>query len=154
MRHTAVILNIAALIVLAGAAVPANGDDPKRPAAKASPGWIAKDTADPFAGTVLFSEKPTAIAVRVVDPAGHGVAGARIYNVDEATHPLPRLVNEKNDALYGPTDELGWLRVEEPSVSWDHLLVLAEGSSTSTAGGQLEERTRARFRQKTHNKIA
>lgn len=131
MRRTAVTVGMAVLFVLRGVAVRADGDDRERPAGNAPARWTIRDVADPFEGTAVFGGKPTAIALRIVDQTGHGIPGAKIYFVGEATHPLPRLVNEKDDALYGPTDDWGRLRIEEPSVSWFHMLVLADGYAPS-----------------------
>lgn len=132
MTRMALRARVVAALLLLGLAVRANGDDDGRPAVGDVPsGWTARDVTDPFEGTADFVEQPTALAVRVVDQLGRGIAGARIYSVGEATHPLPRLVNEKDDILYGPTDEWGRLRIGEPAVSWDHMLVLADGYAPS-----------------------
>jgi hypothetical protein len=109
---------IAVTVLLAGLAGRADGED-DRGGARGDPpaGWTVRDVPDPFEGTADLVKEPTAISVRVVDQQGRGIPGARIYHVGEATHPLPRLVDEKDDTLYGPTDEWGRLRVQEPQVS-------------------------------------
>ena len=130
VKRTAINVGIA---VLFGSwlAARSDGDDKERPQANPPTTWAVRDVADPFEGTADLVAKPTALAVRVVDQQGRGVPGAKIYYVGEATHPLPRLVNEKDDALYGPTDEWGRLRIDEAEVSWSHLLVLADGYAPS-----------------------
>ncbi|MCC7137612.1 MAG: hypothetical protein IT460_04195 [Planctomycetes bacterium] len=130
MKRTAINVGIA---VLFGSwlAARSEGDDKERPQANPPSTWAVRDVADPFEGTADFVVKPTALSVRVVDQQGRGIPGARIYYVGEATHPLPRLVNEKDDVLYGPTDEWGRLRIDEAEVSWSHMLVLAEGYAPS-----------------------
>jgi hypothetical protein len=130
VKRTALHIGIA---VLFGSCLTArgDGDDRERPPANPSAPWTVRDVVDPFEGTAILGGAPTAIAVRVVDQTGHGIAGARIYSVGEATHPLPRLVNEKDDFLHGPTDEWGRARIEEPHVSWSHMLVLADGYAPS-----------------------
>ncbi|MFO0932675.1 MAG: carboxypeptidase-like regulatory domain-containing protein [Planctomycetota bacterium] len=126
MRRTVIRVGIA-VVLGASLAARGDGDDKERPQASPPTSWAVRDVPDPFEGTADLVEKPTALAVRVVDQSGRGIPGARIHYVGEATHPLPRLVNETDDILYGPTDEWGRLRVEEPQVSWDHMLVVADG---------------------------
>jgi hypothetical protein len=126
--RSSVSARIATALLLFGLAVRADGDDDSgRPPGDPPTGWTVRDVPDPFEGTWPLVTEPTALALRVVDQQGNGIRGARIYYVGEATHPLSRLVNEKDDTLYGPTDEWGRLRIEEHEVSWDHMLVLAEG---------------------------
>ncbi len=135
MRSTtasALLARVVGALLLAGWWGRTDAADEDRPGAGRPPGgWQAREVNDPFEGTTGFAPKPTALALRVVDQQGRGLPGARIYSVGEARHPLPRLVNEKEDLVYGPTDEWGRLRVEEPQVSWDHMLVLADGYAPS-----------------------
>lgn len=130
MRRTAISIGIA---VALGASLAArgDGDDKAGPLSNPLTTWAGRDVADPFEGTAVIGGKATAIALRVVDQSGRGISGAKIYYVGEATHPLPRLVNEKDDILYGPTDEWGRLRIEESQVSWFHMLVVADGYAPS-----------------------